>query len=39
MLRAMGRPIKIEKVIQEFSHIENPIKKRKYLIRISDYVI
>jgi hypothetical protein len=39
ILKAMGRPIKIKRVIQEFSDIENPVKRRKYLIRISAYVI
>jgi hypothetical protein len=39
MLRTMGRPIRIERLIQEFSHVENLVKRRKYPIRISAYVI
>jgi hypothetical protein len=39
ILRATGRPIRIERVIQEFSYIENTVKKRKFLVRISAYVI
>jgi hypothetical protein len=38
-IRATGRPIRIERIIQEFSYVENHVKKRKYLIRISAYVI
>jgi hypothetical protein len=32
MLRTMGRPIRIERLIQEFSHVENLVKRRKYPI-------
>jgi hypothetical protein len=39
MLKAMGRPIRIERLIQEFSYVENLVKRRKYSIRISAYVI
>jgi hypothetical protein len=39
MLRPTGMPIKIKRLIQEFSHIENLVKRRKYPIRISAYVI
>jgi hypothetical protein len=39
ILRATGRPIRIEKVIHEFLYVENPIKRRKYPVRISAYVI
>jgi hypothetical protein len=28
MLRATGRPIRIERIIQEFSYVENPVKRR-----------
>jgi hypothetical protein len=35
MLRAMGMPIRIERLIQEFLYVENLVKKRKYLVRIS----
>jgi hypothetical protein len=39
MLRAMGMLIKIKRLIQEFSHIENLVKRRKYPVRISPYII
>jgi hypothetical protein len=39
MLRATGRPIRIERLIQEFSYVENLVKGRKYPVRISAYVI
>jgi hypothetical protein len=39
MLRATGMPIRIERSIQEFSHIENLVKRRKYPVKISAYVI
>jgi hypothetical protein len=39
MLRAMGMPIKIERLIQEFSHIENLVKSRKYPVKIRAYMI
>jgi hypothetical protein len=35
MLRATGRPIRIERLIQDFLYIENLAKRRKYLVRIS----
>jgi hypothetical protein len=39
MLRAMRRPIRIKRVIQEFPDVENPVKRRKYPVRISADVI
>jgi hypothetical protein len=39
MLRAMGRPIRIKRIIHEFSYVENPVKRRKYPVRISAYMI
>jgi hypothetical protein len=39
MLRATGMPIRIERLIQEFFYVENLVKKRKYPVRISAYVI
>jgi hypothetical protein len=39
MLRATGSPIRIERLIQDFSYIENLVKKRKYPVRISAYMI
>jgi hypothetical protein len=39
MLRTMGMPIKIKRLIQKISHIENLVKRRKYPVRISAYVI
>jgi hypothetical protein len=30
MLRATGRPIRIERLIQDFSYVENLAKRRKY---------
>jgi hypothetical protein len=38
-IRATGRPIRIKRIIQEFSYVENHVKRRKYPIRISVYVI
>jgi hypothetical protein len=38
-IRITGRPIRIERIIQEFSYVENPVKRRKYPVRISTYVI
>jgi hypothetical protein len=35
MLRATGRPIRIERLIQDFSYVENLVKRRKYPVRIS----
>jgi hypothetical protein len=39
ILRAMGRPIRIERLIQDFSYVENLVKRRKYPVRINAYVI
>jgi hypothetical protein len=39
MLRATRRPIIIERLIQDFSYIENLVKRRKYPVRISAYMI
>jgi hypothetical protein len=39
MLRATERPIRIERLIQDFSYIGNLAKKRKYPERISAYMI
>jgi hypothetical protein len=39
MLRATRMSKKIKRLIQEFSHIENLVKSRKYPVRISAYVI
>jgi hypothetical protein len=39
MLRATGMPIRIEILIQEFLYVENLVKRRKYLVRISTYAI
>jgi hypothetical protein len=39
MLRAMGRPIRIKRLIQDFSYVENLAKRRKYPVRISAYMI
>jgi hypothetical protein len=39
MLRIMGMPIRIKRLIQEFLHVENLVKRRKYPVRISAYVI
>jgi hypothetical protein len=39
MLRATGRPIRIEILIQIFSYIEYLVKRRNYSVRISDYMI
>jgi hypothetical protein len=39
MLRKMGRPIRIKRLIHDFLHIENLVKRRKYPVRISAYVI
>jgi hypothetical protein len=39
ILRTMGRPIRIERLMQEFSYVENLVKSRKYHVRISVYVI
>jgi hypothetical protein len=39
MLRATGRPIRIERLIQDFLYIGNLAKRRKYPVRISAYMI
>jgi hypothetical protein len=39
MLRATGRPIRIKKIIQDFSYVENLAKRRKYPVRICAYMI
>jgi hypothetical protein len=39
ILRATGRPIRIKRLIQDFSYIGNLAKKRKYPVRISAYMI
>jgi hypothetical protein len=39
MLRATRRPIRIERLIQDFSYIGNLAKMRKYPVRISAYMI
>jgi hypothetical protein len=39
MLRATGRPIRFERLIQYFSYIENLVKRRKYPVTISAYMI
>jgi hypothetical protein len=39
MLRTMERPIRIKRLIHEFSYVENLVKMRKYPIRISVYLI
>jgi hypothetical protein len=39
MSRATGRPIRIKILIQDFSYVENLTKRRKYPVRISDYII
>jgi hypothetical protein len=39
ILRATRRPIRIKRVIKEFAYVENPVKRRKYHLRISAYTI
>jgi hypothetical protein len=39
MLRTLGRSMRIKRLIQEFSYVENHVKRRKYPVRISAYVI
>jgi hypothetical protein len=39
MLRSTGRPIKIKRLIQDFLYVENLVKRRKYHVRISAYMI
>jgi hypothetical protein len=39
MLRTLRRPIKIKRLIQEFSYVENLVRRGKYPVRISADVI
>jgi formate dehydrogenase assembly factor FdhD len=39
ILRAMERPIRIERLIHGFLYVENLIKRRKYPVRIIAYMI
>jgi hypothetical protein len=39
MLRATRRPIRIKRLMQKISYIENLVKRRKYPVRISAYII
>jgi hypothetical protein len=39
ILRAPGRSIRIKRLIQEFLYVENLVRRRKYPVRISAYVI
>jgi hypothetical protein len=39
MLRATGRPIRIEKLIPDFSYVGNLAKRRKYSVRFNAYMI
>jgi hypothetical protein len=39
ILRATERPIRIKRVIHDFSYVENPLKGRKCPVRISAYII
>jgi hypothetical protein len=39
ILRSMGRPIRIKRIIHEFLYVENLVKRRKCHVRISVYVI
>jgi hypothetical protein len=39
MLRETGRPIRIKRLIQDFSYVENLTKRRKCPVRISAYMI
>jgi hypothetical protein len=39
MLRATRRPIRIKRLIQDFSYVENLAKRRKYPVSISAYMI
>jgi hypothetical protein len=38
MLRATGKPIRIKRLIQEFSYVKSLVKRRKYPIKMSVYV-
>jgi hypothetical protein len=39
MLKEMGRPRRIKRIIHEFSYVENSVKRRKYSVTISAYLI
>jgi hypothetical protein len=39
MLRTMRRTIRIEKLLHEFLYVENLVRRRKYPIKISAYII
>jgi hypothetical protein len=39
MSRATRRPIRIKRLIQDFSYVENLVKRKKYPVRISVYMI
>jgi hypothetical protein len=39
MLRTMKMSIRIKRIVHEFLYIENIVKRRKYPVRISAYVI
>jgi hypothetical protein len=39
ILRATGRPIRIKRLIQDFSYVGNVAKRRKYPVTISAYMI
>jgi hypothetical protein len=39
MLSTMGSSIRIKRLIQKFLYVENLVKRRKYPVRISAYVI
>jgi hypothetical protein len=39
MLRETRRPIRIKRLIQDFSYVENLTKRRKCPVRISAYMI
>jgi hypothetical protein len=39
ILRATGRPIRIKRLIQDFSYIGNLAKRRKYHVRINAHMI
>jgi hypothetical protein len=39
MLRTMRRPIRIKRLIHEFLYVENLVRRRKYPVNISAYVI
>jgi hypothetical protein len=39
MLRTMEMSIRIKRIIHEFLYVENIVKRKKYPVRISAYVI